>query len=545
MLTVADIQRWDANAVREVFHAATTRAEVSRTVSRELSALAVFETWGGDTATAAKHANAQIRQDLDAHGAEAIIVAQAASRAANGIEHVQHELAALQIMAADRRLAIDPLADLIVPGPGLADFDERMSIDQRQLQPMLNRIVSEANSVNRELATAINMADGDQPIPPGPHDNRPAIQRAPTNPPPTDTQAFHDLWGALTPEEKDWLYAHDHAIGDRPGMDFVDKDHYNRRYLGELIAATQAERDRLAGEHPDWVDNPFPAELDGSLPDGWTQWRKRWDRVNHTLDGYRAVQNGLTAHDGVPCYLGFIDAEGHAAISIGDPDHAKRTALLVPGTGQDLARWRYNDEKSTAMFKAALAADPGLQKSDLSVTTWLGYDRPMTLFEAAWPDRAHRGADPLVRFEDGMRVSHVGPRAVNTVIGHSYGAVVIGGAASDGHHLAADNVVSVGGPGMLVKHAADLHLDPGATVYAMRARNDIIQLAHGGLGLGPYPPESPVFGATRLAADPGPAFAGIFPTVDAHRSYWNPGNIALANLGAVIAGVEPPKVEDP
>lgn len=543
MLTVADIQRWDAEAVREVFHAAAARAEVTSTVSRELSALAIFETWGGETATAAKHTNAQIRQDLDAHGAEAIVVAQAAGRAATGIEHVQHELAALEITLSGRRLAIDPLADRIVPAAGLGDFDERMSIDQRQLQPVLTRIVDRANTVNRQLADAINMADGDKPVPPGPHDNRPDIQRALAEPPPTEPGPFHELWGRLTGEEKDWLYERDHAVGDSAGMDFVDKDHYNRRYLGELVAANQAELDRLAGEHPEWVDAPFPAGLDGSLPDGWTDWKKRWDHATHTGDGYRAVQDALTAHDGMPCLLGFLDADGHAAISIGDPDHATRTAVFVPGTGQDLARWPYSDEKSTAMVKAALAADPTLRKTDVSVTTWLGYDRPMNLWEAAWPDRARHGGESLARFEDGMRASHVGARAINTVIGHSYGAVVVGDAASDGHRLAADNVVSVGGPGMLVRHAGDLHLDPGATVYAMRARNDIIQLAAGGLGLGPCTPESPDFGATVLGSDPGPAFAGIFPSVDAHSSYWNPGNIALANLGAVIAGVEPPKIE--
>lgn len=43
-LTVADIDRWDAQAVREVFHAATARAQVSLEVSRQLATLSILPT---------------------------------------------------------------------------------------------------------------------------------------------------------------------------------------------------------------------------------------------------------------------------------------------------------------------------------------------------------------------------------------------------------------------------------------------------------------------------------------------------------------------
>ena len=103
-----------------------------------------------------------------------------------------------------------------------------------------------------------------------------------------------------------------------------------------------------------------------------------------------------------------------------------------------------------------------------------------------------------------------------------------------------DNVIAVGSPGMLVPHAGDLSLDQGADVYAMQARNDIISLATD-TTLGPDPVDKD-FGATRLYADAGPSSdpLGLTPSVDAHSSYWNAGNEALANMGAVIAGVTPP-----
>jgi hypothetical protein len=75
-LTVSDIDRWSAEQVREVFHAGTARGQATLEASRQLSALAVFDSWEGATAEARKHINASIRQDLDSHGNESLTVAQ-------------------------------------------------------------------------------------------------------------------------------------------------------------------------------------------------------------------------------------------------------------------------------------------------------------------------------------------------------------------------------------------------------------------------------------------------------------------------------------
>ena len=95
-LTVADVDQWSAEAVRVVFQAATARGQATLEASRQLSSLAVFDTWEGATAEARKHANASIRQDLDAHGNEALAVARAADQAADGIENVQSDLRTLR-----------------------------------------------------------------------------------------------------------------------------------------------------------------------------------------------------------------------------------------------------------------------------------------------------------------------------------------------------------------------------------------------------------------------------------------------------------------
>jgi hypothetical protein len=118
--------------------------------------------------------------------------------------------------------------------------------------------------------------------------------------------------------------------------------------------------------------------------------------------------------------------------------------------------------KSELMFDAALDADLSLSKTDVAVTTWMGYDRPMDLLQAASPDRAINGGAALATYLDGMHASHVGPAAIDTVIGHSYGSTLVGGAATGGNHLAADNVIAVGSSGMLAQYASDLSLETGA-----------------------------------------------------------------------------------
>jgi hypothetical protein len=542
-LPVADIDRWSAEAVREVFHAANARGQATLEASRQLSSLAVFDTWDGATAEARKHTNASIRQDLDAHGNESLAVARAAGKAADGIERVQSELCTLRHDAAELHMTIDSMTNQVVPTSGCLPTEALIA--EMQLQPRLDAIVAEANAVDAELATAINMADGDAPVPPGPHDNRPEIQNALSQPLPDDPKKFNDLWKQLTPEEKDWLYSQDHDIGNHPGMpwdptDHLGKDHYNRLHLQELQQQTKADVGRI--QHS--VDEMMAGHNvnDGAL----YALQSQLAATRRSLAGYQAVGADLDREDGVNRYLGFLDDTGHGAVAIGNPDNAKRNGIFVPGTGEDLARLPFSDAKAVTMYNAARAADKTLGAEDVSVTTWMGYDRPMDLSHAALPDPARAGAGSLDTFESGLRASHVGPPSIDTVIAHSYGSTLVGAAASGEHHLDADNVIAVGSPGMLVDRAGGLNLDPGAQVYAMRAVNDIIGMS--GVvtewTLGPDP-TAPNFGARGLAADPGPAGPLGLPSVDAHSSYWDQGNIALANMGAVIAGVAPPQIVGP
>ncbi|CAM4243276.1 hypothetical protein MB901379_01263 [Mycobacterium basiliense] len=362
---------------------------------------------------------------------------------------------------------------------------------------------------------------------------------------PEDPAQFAQAWNTLTPQQKDAEYQQNPFIGNHPGMpwdppDHLGKDHYNRLQLSDLEQQSQADVDRMQQRVDQLLAKLYMGDHGQATTDELNGLKPQLLAARHALQGYQTVQATLSRDDGVRRYLGLIDDQGHAAVAIGNPDYAGRNALFVPGTGQDLPTFEGSDLKSLRMYYAALAANPDLKPGDVAVTTWMGYDRPMNLFEAASPDRARAGAQALGLFERGMRATHVGAPSIDTVIGHSYGSTAVGAAATGGNHLAADNVIAVGSPGMLSHHASELNLDPGANVYGMRARNDIIELVTD-LTLG-HDPAAQEYGGRRLLASPGPSSdpIGLTPSVAAHSSYWSEGNPALLNMGAVIAGVPPP-----
>lgn len=166
-LSVADIERWKAEDVRAVFHAARNRAEANELAANGLTTLPVFRVWGGAAAEAARNSLEQARKDLDADGREALAVAMAADRAADGIEAIQAKLRALRADVEAAGLTIDVIANKVIAGATFTGTPAGLVAKQAEFQPMLVAIVGEATIIDEELAQAIEMADGDLPIPKG------------------------------------------------------------------------------------------------------------------------------------------------------------------------------------------------------------------------------------------------------------------------------------------------------------------------------------------------------------------------------------------
>lgn len=214
-ISVAGIMRWSAESVRAVFGAAEDRGRAAFEASASLEAFEVFDTWGGDTALAAKTSIGLTRRDLDAHGHEAMAVAHAAKIAADGIETVQAELAGLIADAEGHALAVNTQTSTVELTATVADPADAL-ITALDLQHHLDAILEEAVAVDDALAAAIDMADGDAPIPaiPGPSQDAGARLE-------NEIGAFAAVFGRRPLSSADWETAAE-----------LDPHSYDRRYGG-------------------------------------------------------------------------------------------------------------------------------------------------------------------------------------------------------------------------------------------------------------------------------------------------------------------------
>jgi hypothetical protein len=234
---------------------------------------------------------------------------------------------------------------------------------------------------------------------------------------------------------------------------------------------------------------------------------------------------------------------------VGDPDVAGSVLTHVPGMTADLASFGVELARAESVARHAERLSPG---TATSAVAWLDYDAPDFVHEAAGAGQAQAAAVTLRRFQDGLHATHDGPPARWTVLGHSYGSLVVGAAAA-GPGLAADGVVFVGSPGVGADTVADLHV-PAGQVWSTTSRSDVIQygpVAPGGL-LGDVALSSVLPGAGAVLAfgtpeddlwfgrnpsDPGFG-ARVFGSQASagHLGYWDPGHPALDNLARITLG---------
>ncbi|GAB3984381.1 alpha/beta hydrolase [Plantactinospora veratri] len=157
---------------------------------------------------------------------------------------------------------------------------------------------------------------------------------------------------------------------------------------------------------------------------------------------------------------------------------------------------------------------------------WLGYDAPGFDTSAMGAGHAEVGAPALDRVVDGLNTAHDPGPSHTTVIGHSYGSVVVGEAASRGDGLAVHDTVTAGSPGMSVGTAEELQLDL-RHVWAGGAANDPMTGRTGSIpGVHDNEPTDQDFGANRYQVD-----------TSGHSGYWTPGSENLKNQGRIVLGL--------
>ncbi|MER7890371.1 alpha/beta hydrolase [Micromonospora sp. NPDC094482] len=481
--------------------------------------------WSGPAATAAGGRLTALRGELTSI-APALIEA----------DQVLADYAARLAAAKGRLAAAVALADA---SGLLVDRDGRVGADPARVRPSerdgpagarvtagLRGALELAGAADRavtarlgELTTAVGAG-----WPATPPSGRPAPDATPAQ--------VRAWWSGLTPAERRWLVAHEPAlVGRLDGVPVAARDQANRLLLGTHRAELLAERGRLLARVP-----PGPVET------------IRLHALDGRLAGLDALADRLTGSAGPRAYLLGLDpaGEGRVVVALGDPDQADRVLTYVPGMTAGLDDAPGELGRAARVLERCAALDPGEQSA---AVLWLDYDAPDFLHEAVSAGQARDAGPALHLFQEGLRATHDGPPARQTVLGHSYGSLVVGTAARD-HGLAADALVFVGSPGVGVAHAAELRLPP-EQVWASSAPDDAIRLARppGELLRPPLLDVSPLAAALGLPGrgehelwfgrDPAAeSFGGqVFPSGrHGHTGYWEPGNPALDGMARIVLG---------
>lgn len=236
----------------------------------------------------------------------------------------------------------------------------------------------------------------------------------------------------------------------------------------------------------------------------------------------RVVAGVLAAEEaaGRVAQLHLLDLAGdRVAVSFGDLDAAEAVALVVPGVGtspeDDLAAVA-GDARDLAA--AARRAGPGMA---VAAIAWLGYRAPHSVPALLTRGAAGRGGallDGALTGLAGARTSAGAALPRTTVVGHSYGTVVLDEAADRPGRLDADAVVLLGSPGM-EDDAAGLE---APEVYDAASAADPISWS-GWFGTETWAER---FGSTGLPTDAGTG----------HSGYFDRDRPTLAAMGEVVAG---------
>jgi len=484
--------------------------------------------WSGSAATAARAQVGGLRDALSDVLPALIEVDQVLAEFAARLGAAKARLAAAVAHADAGGLLVDR-AGAVRPDPADPRPADRLGPALTQVAAEIRGALALAGAADREAAARLGelttaAVTGWASVPPA---GRPS--------PGTGPAEVGRWWTGLTPAQRRWLIGHEPAlVGRLDGVAVAARDQANRLLLATRREELATRLRRLLKPLP-----PGPPELARVL---------RLARVEAALRGLDALGRRLAAPRAPRAYLLGLDpgGDGRTVVALGNPDRAGAVLTYVPGMTADLADAPGELGRAARVLERCAALGPG---EETAAVLWLDYDAPDFLPEAARSRQAEDAGPALHRFQEGLRASHEGPPARQTVLGHSYGSLVVGTTARD-HGLSADALVFVGSPGVGVEHAGELRVPPGQ-VWASTAPDDVIRLAR--------PPEELARRAVLAGTPLGPAAAMLdgrdhglwfgrdpsdpgfggrrFPSGRyGHTGYWEPGNPALDGMARIVLG---------
>jgi hypothetical protein len=515
-------------------------------------AVALAAAWSGAGADAAVTRLRRLRDDLEAGRLAQLETAGVLTEFAAATEVAKARLAAAVRAAEAAGLAVDRSGQVVAAGPvpgrlavGAASPDGMATPtgepeSARIVAAEIEAALSAAHAADLEAAARLGELSraagaGWESTPPG---YRPGPEATPA--------AIRAWWDALTPAQRRWLIRHEPTlVGGLDGLPAAARDLANRALLDLALEAA-----RLGLPVDGFRSGGTPtgaslsgADLRGGMPSAYA-------RDPALIASLERLADQVSPGADPPRFLVRFDPgrDGRAVVAVGDPDRSAAVLTYVPGMTSDLASLGGELDRAARVAEHATELDPARRTS---AVLWLDYDAPDFVGEAASDAPAREAAPALHRFQEGLRAGHEGEPARQTVLGHSYGSLVVGVTARD-QGLDADGLVLLASPGAGVAHAAELGLpevwastsftDPiqRAPVSPVSAFTDAL-VAAGVPGVGPAlayglpedglwhgrNPADPAFGARVFASQPD---AG-------HLGYWDRGGTALDALSRITLGV--------
>jgi hypothetical protein len=160
-LTLADLDRWDPNAIHGVFQAAIDRASGVRSRATQIGDVMATTPWEGDSHDASMQAAGCVNADLINHAEECEVVGRAARDAEAEVRDIQRDWHNIQRLADSWGIAINTetgeLSYIPLPDPKVrAEMEHRLDIIENEIKALLVR----AQGADDDLAAAIREAAG-------------------------------------------------------------------------------------------------------------------------------------------------------------------------------------------------------------------------------------------------------------------------------------------------------------------------------------------------------------------------------------------------
>ncbi|MGE2835425.1 alpha/beta hydrolase [Mycobacterium sp. SMC-4] len=411
---------------------------------------------------------------------------------------------------------------------------------------ILQRLLALFDQIDAQTAAAIHAAVTG-PVPETPPGTLGDPRQLPL--PGTTPEDVKKWWDSLSQAEKTQLIAeHPPELGNLNGIPSEVRDQVNQAVLRDDIARVTDSAAQHGVSTEEVLANPNAYGMSAADAVRYTnavQTQKGLDKM--TAEGKQDRPVMLWAYDPLA-----FNGQGKAAVAIGNPDKARNTAVVVPGTGSSVTDGWLEGDNATNLYDQMRLGDP---EEPASVIAWMGYDAPDSPTDPriATPGLARAGGDLLAADVNGLGVTHAGGPSNVTVIGHSYGSTTVADAfASSG--MRADNAVLIGSPGTdLAENAADFNLPEGGQVYVGAASSDPVSWlgqagpipdiinrelgyplgAEAGLGLDPA---GDGFGSVRFDAEV-PGRSGL-PDFADHSRYYDVGSESLRAMTDIANGNE-------